>query len=70
MEVLGGCLALYFLGDDTTEIWIMKEYGVMSSWTKSIVVSLGGIDGCYLFLICFTTGGDIVGEDGGTVLVK
>ena len=70
LEVLRGCLAIYFLRDDTTKIQIMNEYGVMSSWTKSIAVSLRGIHHCYFFPICFTKVSDIVGEDSGTILVK
>ncbi|RYR60247.1 hypothetical protein Ahy_A04g017320 [Arachis hypogaea] len=35
LTLLGGCLALYYYNDDSykTDIWVMKEYKVHSSWT-------------------------------------
>ncbi|XP_057756564.1 F-box protein CPR1-like [Arachis stenosperma] len=33
LGLLGGCLALYSYGCDKTNIWVMKEYKVHSSWT-------------------------------------
>ncbi|XLR62066.1 hypothetical protein S83_012738 [Arachis hypogaea] len=32
LTILGGCLALYWYHDHITEIWVMKEYKVPSSW--------------------------------------
>ena len=47
MGVLGGCLSLCdctFV--DHLDIWMMKEYGDLASWTKEYVISahFGGID--------------------------
>ncbi|XP_028761021.1 F-box/kelch-repeat protein At3g06240-like isoform X2 [Neltuma alba] len=72
LGTLGGCLSLSVLGDDEVEIWLMKEYGARSSWTKSMVVSVE-IPGDYFFPICLTKNGEIVGSDysdGGKGLVK
>ncbi|XP_057422781.1 F-box/kelch-repeat protein At3g23880-like [Lotus japonicus] len=62
LKVLGGCLGMCCngIGDDheMTGIWVMKEYRVQSSWTRSFV--LPGYD----FLpICFTEGGGVFGSD-------
>ncbi|XP_057422773.1 F-box/kelch-repeat protein At3g23880-like [Lotus japonicus] len=64
LRVLGGCLGLCYSGEDVepemTEIWVMKEYKVQASWTKSC--ALPG------FLpICLTQGGGVLGldESGG-----
>ncbi|KAL2960029.1 hypothetical protein AAZX31_17G018000 [Glycine max] len=57
--------------DLTKKIWMMKEYNVQSSWTKTVVVSAEDvIYGRYFFPICITASGDIVGKDLGTGLVK
>ncbi|XP_057450427.1 F-box/kelch-repeat protein At3g23880-like [Lotus japonicus] len=62
LRVLGGCLGLCCngAGDDheMTEIWVMKEYRVQSSWTRSFVLPE------YDFLpISFTEGGGVFGSD-------
>ncbi|XP_057422508.1 F-box/kelch-repeat protein At3g23880-like [Lotus japonicus] len=62
LTVLGGCLGLCCndVGDDheMTEIWVMKEYRVQSSWTRSFVLPE------YDFIpICFTVGGGVFGSD-------
>lgn len=54
----------------SVEIWVMEEYKVLSSWTKTIVVSVEDIPNQYFSLICSTKSGDIVGTDGSTGLVK
>ncbi|PNY08796.1 F-box/kelch-repeat protein [Trifolium pratense] len=71
--VFGDFLSLWAMGNDnTTEIWVMKEYKVHSSWTKILVLSINCnyIDTDYFSLICSTKSGDIIGSQGGTRLVK
>ncbi|KAF7813729.1 F-box/kelch-repeat protein [Senna tora] len=70
LQTLGGCLSLCEIFDDTTNIWLMKEYGMKSSWTKSIVVSLANIPTNYFCSIGLTQSGEIVGTGGGSGLVK
>ncbi|XP_061365761.1 F-box/kelch-repeat protein At3g06240-like [Gastrolobium bilobum] len=67
--VLGGFLSLCVKGNRTTDIWVMQEYKVKSSWTKSIVVPIG-TPNQYFSPICSTKSGDIVGTDGGIAFVK
>ncbi|KAL6191347.1 hypothetical protein ACLB2K_037738 [Fragaria x ananassa] len=40
LGVFGGCLFLCVCGDDPSQfdMWVLKEYGVQESWTKSLVV--------------------------------
>lgn len=38
LRVVGGCLCLMVLGREAAEIWVMKEYKMQSSWTKSTVI--------------------------------
>lgn len=54
----------------SVEIWVMKEYKVESSWTKTIVVSCEDIPTGYFFPISSTKDGDIVGTDGNCGLAK
>ncbi|KAK7292357.1 hypothetical protein RIF29_08135 [Crotalaria pallida] len=68
--VLGRFLSLYVTGDNATEIWVMQEYKVQSSWTKSIVVATDDLPWQKFSPICTTGSGDIVGLDGKTGLVK
>ncbi|CAJ2634492.1 unnamed protein product [Trifolium pratense] len=63
--VFGDFLSLCVMGDDTVEIWVMKEYKVHSSWTKTLVLPTQ-----YFSPLCLTKSGDIVGADGGNGLVK
>ncbi|MED6112417.1 hypothetical protein PIB30_061537 [Stylosanthes scabra] len=60
LVVLGGCLGIsYFNKDGKTEIFIMKEYKVESSWTKlDIVLPCDYYD---INPVCFTNGGELVG---------
>ncbi|KAK7363683.1 hypothetical protein VNO77_05834 [Canavalia gladiata] len=68
--VFGGFLSLWAMGDET-DIWVMQEYKVHSSWTKTFAVSLDAIPTQYFSPICISnTTGDIVGVDGRTGLVK
>ncbi|XP_057422796.1 F-box/kelch-repeat protein At3g23880-like [Lotus japonicus] len=62
LKVLGGCLGMCYNGVrdeyEMTGIWVMKEYRVQSSWTRSFVLPK------YDFLpICFTEGGGVFGSD-------
>ena len=59
LVVLGGCLALYLYNDDDkTEIWVMTEYKVQSSWTLYEISSI------FFEPMCLSRGGDIIGFDG------
>ncbi|XP_057425806.1 uncharacterized protein LOC130719186 [Lotus japonicus] len=67
LRVLRGCLSLCYSseGDDGHEvsvIWVMEDYKVQSSWTKSFVLSIQDDDMPFL-PICFTKGGDFFGLD-------
>ena len=67
--VLGGRLSLIDMNCCyATEIWMMEEYGVKSSWIKSITVSID--EGDFFFPICFTEGGEVLGIDGDVGLMK
>ncbi|KAI9128629.1 hypothetical protein K1719_000112 [Acacia pycnantha] len=74
LGTLGGYLSLSVLGDDNeAEIWLMKEYGMKSSWTKSMVVSVEIPRGHNFFPLCLTKSGEIVGSDysdGGKGILK
>ena len=67
--VFGEFLSLWAVGEDIVEIWVMKEYKVHSSWTKTLVLSLDGNFIPYFSPFC-TVSGDIIGTNGGTELVK
>ena len=49
---------------------VMKEYGVKSSWVKSIVLSLTATTLYGISPICFTKSGRIVGHGGMVELMK
>ncbi|XP_019425038.1 PREDICTED: F-box/kelch-repeat protein At3g23880-like [Lupinus angustifolius] len=70
--VLGGFLSLCVSGYNVIDIWVMKEYKVVSSWSKSIVVYVDELPiKChYFYPIWSTKNGDIVGINGGKCLVK
>ncbi|XP_016196305.1 F-box/kelch-repeat protein At3g06240-like [Arachis ipaensis] len=55
---LGGCLAIWFTNfDKKTDIWIMKEYGVQSSWTAYKIPCL------FFRPLNLSNDGDIIGFD-------
>jgi len=56
--------------NDTIEIWVMKEYNVHSSWTKTLVLSIDDISTKQFSPICSTKRGDIIGTEDGWRLVK
>jgi len=60
LRVIGGCLCVCYSveGSASTEIRVMKEYKVQSSWTKFIVVPTGDFSP-----ICITKDGGIFGSD-------
>ena len=55
---------------DTIEIWVMKEYKMPSSWTKTHVLSFDSMPSDYFSPLCCTKRGDIIETDGDTGLVK
>jgi F-box interacting protein len=57
-------------GNNRDEIWVMKEYKVHSSWTKTLVLSIGSTPNESFSPLCCTKGGDIIGTDHDTGLVK
>ena len=67
LAVLGESLSLHV---SEAEIWVMQEYKVQSSWTKTIDVSIEDIPNQYFSLICSTKSGDIIGTDGRAGLTK
>jgi F-box interacting protein len=72
--VFGEFLSLWytdFLINNTVEIWVMNEYKLHSSWTKTIVLPVVGFPDEYFAPLCSTKSGDIVTTDyGGTGLAK
>ncbi|XP_020977844.1 F-box/kelch-repeat protein At3g06240-like isoform X2 [Arachis ipaensis] len=58
LALLGGCLSLYSCKDDcyNTDIWVMKEYKVHSSWT------LYQIPCKYFRPLCLSSNKDIIGR--------
>ncbi|XP_057430105.1 F-box/kelch-repeat protein At3g06240-like [Lotus japonicus] len=69
-------LSLSLVGSDTIDIFVMKEYKLQSSWTKTHVLSFSGIP-CpdqlgpdQLGPLCSTKSGDIVVDYDSGVLVK
>ncbi|MCI21165.1 F-box/kelch-repeat protein, partial [Trifolium medium] len=56
--------------NDTIEIWVMKEYKVHSSWTKTHVLPTDAIPNKYFSPLSSTKSSDIVGTDGLTGFVK
>ncbi|MED6171441.1 hypothetical protein PIB30_040738 [Stylosanthes scabra] len=69
LKVFGGCLGISYLKKNwKIGLWVMKEYNMESSWTKPNVV-LPCDDGMF-FLLCFTNGGELVGMQYNTKLIK
>ncbi|MED6107046.1 hypothetical protein PIB30_010492 [Stylosanthes scabra] len=68
LVLLGGCLALYFHVEGKTNIWVMKEYKVQSSWTLYVI-------SCYKFKpLYLSSNGDIIGlhlirQDGEQLII-
>jgi hypothetical protein len=68
--VFGECLSVWTMQDDIVEIWVMKEYNMHSSWTKTLVFSIDVIPTRCFSPTCCTKSGDIIGRDWGNGLVK
>jgi F-box interacting protein len=70
--VFGEFLSLWAMDNvnDTTVIWVMKEYKMHSSWTKTLVLSVDAIPNHFFQPIYSTKNGDIIGRNLGTRLVK
>ncbi|KAL5162733.1 F-box protein CPR1 [Glycine soja] len=70
LKVVCGCLCLYFMGY-SSEMWVMKEYKVQLSWTKSYILSTKNFPLSYHFFpICFTKNGEILGSNSSNKLVR
>ncbi|XP_057436194.1 F-box/kelch-repeat protein At3g23880-like [Lotus japonicus] len=69
LRVLGGCLSVCYSsggrhGHEVAEIWVMKDYKVQSSWTKSFVLTIHGlVNDMNFFPMFFTEGGGVFGLD-------
>ncbi|XP_054785764.1 F-box/kelch-repeat protein At3g06240-like [Prosopis cineraria] len=72
LRVLEGCLTLIFSRDDQDEMWVMREYGVKSSWTNYYkLFSLScKRDICYILPLCFTKDGQLLVVDDHIGLSK
>ncbi|QCD79894.1 F-box/kelch-repeat protein At3g23880-like [Vigna unguiculata] len=73
LRVLGDFLCVHVMGyhECPLQIWVMKEYKIHSSWTRSVDVPVDEIPTKCFSLICATKNGDIVGRtDGDSGLVK
>ncbi|XP_028788459.1 F-box/kelch-repeat protein At3g06240-like [Neltuma alba] len=69
LRVLEGCLTVLVGMNGHDEIWMMREYGVKSSWTKFFSLSYSKLlDN--IFPLCFTKDGQLVGGDGHIRLSK
>ncbi|XP_057444699.1 F-box/kelch-repeat protein At3g06240-like [Lotus japonicus] len=75
LNIMDGYPCLCYQGicgmDEVFEIWIMKEYKVASSWTKSFVLPFTSIAYSQFLSSCYTRCGDIFGSSGyGGELMK
>ncbi|KAL5701024.1 hypothetical protein ACHQM5_026406 [Ranunculus cassubicifolius] len=69
---LGGCLSIFCrLQHECIEIWLMKEYGVIDSWTKQFMFGKSEIPGSIIFLtpIGFANNGQIITMKNQTEIV-
>ncbi|XP_059650477.1 F-box/kelch-repeat protein At3g06240-like isoform X4 [Cornus florida] len=68
LGVLGECLCLLVPQySHTTDIWVMKEYGVIESWTK--FTSVCGLDMYMTKFLCFVDGEVLFEVDGDNKFV-
>lgn len=76
LREMGGCLSVCCSRREcgTAEIWVMKEYGVLSSWTKSVVIPAYDIPLNHFpdqfSPICITKDGGVFGSSIGGRLEK
>ncbi|MCH80043.1 F-box family protein [Trifolium medium] len=72
--VFGEFLSLWVKNCDnnplTVEIWVMNEYTVHSSWTKTLVLPIDFIPTEYFLPLHSTKSGDIIGTNDARGLVK
>ncbi|XP_061366288.1 F-box/kelch-repeat protein At3g06240-like [Gastrolobium bilobum] len=61
--IMGGCLSVWYRSVHKTQVWLMKEYKVQSSWT------MFEIPARRLSPLCFAKGGELVAFNG-TGLMK
>ncbi|XP_058733757.1 F-box/kelch-repeat protein At3g06240-like [Vicia villosa] len=59
--VFGEFLSVWTKNNDTFEIFVMKEYKVHSSWTKTLVFPIINDDLLWFKPVCHTKSGDIIG---------
>ncbi|KAG5009984.1 hypothetical protein JHK87_018499 [Glycine soja] len=71
LRVIGGCLGVccWVQEREVTEIWVMKEYKVQSSWTKSFVIP-NYDEYIHFSPICITKDGGIFGSNNGGKFLK
>ncbi|KAK7340705.1 hypothetical protein VNO77_21415 [Canavalia gladiata] len=62
LRIVGGCLSVSYLRETSTEMWVMKEYNVQSSWTKFEIPTM------YIFPVCFAKGGELVTTSYGGIM--
>ncbi|XP_045831788.1 F-box/kelch-repeat protein At3g06240-like [Trifolium pratense] len=60
----------YLKNNGTVEIWVMNEYTVQSSWTKTLVLPIHFIPSEFFFPLCSTKSGEIIGTDDACGLVR
>ncbi|KAK2358122.1 hypothetical protein QL285_095334 [Trifolium repens] len=69
-EFLSLCVIDYHKNNATVEIWVMNEYAVHSSWTKTLIFPIDFIPSEFFFPLCSTKSGDIIGTDDACGFVR
>jgi hypothetical protein len=60
----------YHENNATVEIWVMNEYAVQSSWTKTFILPIDFIPSEFFFPLCSTKSRDIIGSDDACGFVR
>ncbi|KAK9285776.1 hypothetical protein L1049_024977 [Liquidambar formosana] len=74
--VLGGCLCVFHYhhenGSKASTIWVLKQYGVKESWTKTITIPHFGVPKClnYFVPLCITKNGELLMRVNGNKLYE
>jgi len=68
LMVFGGLISVWNVKRSKIKIWVMQEYKVHSSWSKTLELSFSPT--LNFSPICFTSCGDIVGPDAAVGLAK
>jgi hypothetical protein len=68
LMVFGGLISVWYVNRFKIKIWVMQEYKVHSSWSKTFEFSFS--PALNFSPICFTSCGDIVGPDAAVGLAK